>query len=259
MTFSEGLFVRPHIVNAACIFMALSAANARAQGSVAGRVLTAESRAPVVGAEVSVVGQARQVVSDSLGKFSLRDVKAGTVFLITRAVGFKPDTARVEIFPDESISRDVTLHASTTTLGTVVVRDSMNVTTAKLKEFNERRRNVVGGRFLDSTVIAKWETRKAGDLLSTVSGVDVQRQRGAAYLIGGRATQPLRPSARPAPCFMDIYLDGVPLALGNTMFDINGIALTHVAAIEVYSGTANTPAQYNRTSSNCGVVLIWTK
>jgi hypothetical protein len=230
-----------------------------AQGSVAGRVLAAESRAPVAGAEVSVAGQPRQALSDSLGKFSLRDVKAGTVYLITRAVGFRPDTARVEIFPDESISRDVTLQPSSTTLGTVVVRDSMTVTSAKLKEFEERRHSAVGGRFLDSTVIKKWEARKTGDLLSTVPGVDVQRQRSAAYLIGGRATQPLRPSARPAPCFMDIYLDGAPLAMGNTPFDVNNISLPHVAAVEVYSGTSSVPARYNRTSAGCGVVLIWTK
>jgi hypothetical protein len=232
-----------------------------AQGSVAGRVLTAETKSPIVGAEVSVAGQPRQAITDSLGKFSLRDVKAGMVFVITRAVGFRPDTARVEIFPDESVSRDVTLQPSSTTLGTVVVRDSMIVTAAKLREFDERRHAGVGGRFLDSTVIKKWESRKTGDIFTTIPGVDVTRQRSSAYLIGGRATQPLRASAssRPPPCFMDIYLDGAPVALGNTPFDVNTISLYHVAAVEVYSGPASVPARYNRTSYNCGVVLIWTK
>jgi hypothetical protein len=130
---------------------------------------------------------------------------------------------------------------------------------AKLSAFDERRRANAGGHFIDSTIIAKWENRKAGDLLSTVSGVDVQRRRAESYLTGTRATQPLTPSARPVPCFMDVYLDGAPLALGNTMFDINSIGLNHVAAIEVYSSTARIPAQYNRTSRGCGVVLLWTK
>ena len=247
------------VVGATCIAVLLSADNVHAQGSIAGRVISAETKSPVVGAEVTVVGQGTQAMTDSLGKFSLRDVKAGTVFLITRAVGFRPDTARVDVFPDESISRDVTLTGSTTTLGTVVVRDSMTLTAAKLREFDERRRSAAGGRFIDSTVIRKWETRKTGDLLSTIPGVDVVRQQSAAFLIGGRATQPLRPSARPAPCFMDIYLDGAPVALANTSFDVNGINLAHLAAVEVYSGTASVPARYNRTSKGCGVVLLWTK
>ena len=230
-----------------------------AQGSVSGRVLAAESKAPVAGAEVTVIGQASNAISDSLGRFSLRDVKMGIAFLITRAVGFRPDTARLEIFPDESISRDVTLQPSSTTLGTVVVRDSMTLTSAKLMEFNERRRSAVGGRFLDSTVIKKWESRKTGDIFSTIPGVDVTRQRSSAFLIGSRASQPLRPSTRPTPCYMDIYLDGAPLALGNTSFDVNSISLVHIAAVEVYSGPASVPSRYNRTSGGCGVVLIWTK
>jgi hypothetical protein len=145
-------------------------------------------------------------------------------------------------------------------LSFVLVRESAPVA-AKLMAFDERRRANAGGTFIDSTVIAKWEYRKAGDLLSTVSGVDVQRQNSAAYLTGSRATQSMRtgPSARPVPCFMDVYLDGAPVALSNTMFDINSIGLTHVAAIEVYSSTARIPSQYNRTSGGCGVVLLWTK
>jgi hypothetical protein len=133
---------------------------------------------------------------------------------------------------------------------------------AKLRDFTERRRASVGGHFLDSTVIVKWESRKTGDLLSTVSGVDVQRDRSAAYLIGSRAPPSLRAGAssfRPVPCFMDIYVDGAPVALASTAFDVNSVGLNHIAAIEVYSGAANVPALYNRTSKGCGVVLIWTR
>ena len=233
---------------------------AGAQGSVAGRVLTEATREPVAGAEILLVGTNRTVTTDSAGRYSFRDIPQGVRVLVTRAVGFTPDTFRTDVFTDESVSRDVILKASVTTLGEVRVSGAA-LLTAKLSAFDERRRANAGGHFIDSTVIAKWEYRKAGDLLSTVSGVDVQRQRSAAYLTGSRATQSFRtgPSARPVPCFMDVYLDGAPVALGGTMFDINGIGLNHVAAIEVYSSTARIPSQYNRTSNGCGVVLLWTK
>ena len=218
------------------------------------------TRAPIVGAEIVLRGSTRAVTTDSAGRYNFRDLPRGVITLITRAVGFAPDTFRAEVFEDESVSRDVILKPSVTTLGEVRVNEAAPVA-AKLTGFDERRRARVGGHFIDSTVLAKWENRKAGDLLSTVSGVDVQRQRGAAYLTGSRAAPSLRSggSARPVPCFMDVYLDGAPVALANTMFDINSIGLNHVAAIEVYSSTANIPAQYNRTSAGCGVVLLWTK
>ena len=249
--------MRPHILNAACISIALCAVDARAQGSVAGRVLAAETRTPVTGAEVTVIGQPSRAVSDSLGRFSLRDVKAGTVFLITRAPGFRSDTARVEVYPDESISRDVLLRPSATTLGEVVVREEpVSLLSVKLRDFEERRRTAVGGRFLDSTTIRKWESRRTGDLLSTIPGL-VTRQGSSAFVMAGRAI--VNPFTRPARCFLDIYLDGDPLAIANTQFDVNTISLTRVVAIEVYSGTVTRPAPYDKSVSGCGVLLIWTK
>ena len=234
----------------------VGATGGHAQGSISGRVMSAESKAPVPGAEVTVIGQARQATTDSLGRFSLRDVKAGAVFLITRAPGFKSDTARVDVFPDESISRDVALQRSSTTLGEVVVREQASLLSAKLRDFEERRRTAAGGRFLDSTVIRKWESRRTGDLLSTIPGL-VMRQSSAAFVMAGRAI--VRPFTQPARCFLDIYLDGNPLAMANTPFDVNSISLTRVVAIEVYSGTATRPAPYDKTVSGCGVLLIWTK
>ena len=235
---------------------------AESQGSIAGRVLSDSTRAPVPAAELIIAGTTLSVMTDSSGRFVLRDVPAGMRLLIVRALGFRPDTSDVELFDNESLSREVFLKRRITTLGEVSVRDSApTLGTAKLSEFDERRRAAAGGKFLDSTLIAKWENRKTGDLLSTVSGVDVQRQRSAAFLIGSRAPPSIVAGTgmRPPPCFMDIYLDGAPVALGNTAFDVNSLGLNHVSAIEVYSGPANIPAKYNRTSKGCGVVLIWTR
>lgn len=236
---------------------------AESQGSVAGRVLSDSTRAPIAGAELIIAGTSRSTVTDSSGRFVLREVPAGRRFLVARALGFRPDTSQVELFDDESLSREIFLKRRITTLGEVSVRDSAPaLVPAKLRDFNERRRASVGGQFLDSTVIVKWENRRTGDLFSTLSGVDVKRGGSAAFLSGSRAPPSIRAgvsSSRPPPCFMDIYLDGAPVALGNRAFDVNSLGLNHVAAIEVYSGPANTPAQYNRTSNGCGVVLIWTK
>src|SRR6185503_2414258 len=84
---TEAQAVVKWILLAFCIAPFQGARIANAQGSIAGRVMASETKVPVVGAVVTVHRQERQATTDSSGKFSLRDVKAGTVFLITRAVG----------------------------------------------------------------------------------------------------------------------------------------------------------------------------
>jgi hypothetical protein len=63
---------------------------------------------------------------------------------------------------------------------------------------------------------------------------------------------------------MDVYLDGsLVYQYGNTppqpLFNMNDLAPSSIEGIEVYSSTSQVPAAYNRTSSGCGVVLIWTR
>jgi hypothetical protein len=68
--------------------------------------------------------------------------------------------------------------------------------------------------------------------------------------------------ARPA-CFLDVYLDGAMVFDSRTpehgLFDVNTVPPDHIAGIEVYTSAAQIPAQYNRTGSGCGVMLIWTR
>jgi hypothetical protein len=233
-----------------------------AQAGVSGRVLGDSAQVPVVGAEVRAVRPGVVATTDSAGRFSLRNLPAGQLVIITRALGFRPDTSFVDLDPDETLSRDVRLARSVTSLNEVRVNEpARSLVSAKLMAFEERRRSNTGGHFMDSTVIAKWENRKTGDLLSTLSGVDIQRAGSASYVTGPRGPRTLRggADARERACYMDVYVDGVPVATVGTAFDVNSVGLNHVAAIEVYTGPANTPAQYNRTSKVCGVVLIWTK
>jgi len=66
----------------------------------------------------------------------------------------------------------------------------------------------------------------------------------------------------PEACYMDVYLDGVVVFQGGkdvNLFDVNSLELSTIEAIEVYTSAAQVPAQYNKTSNGCGVLLIWTR
>jgi len=254
---------------------------ASAQGEISGRVMVADSgRAPLQGAEASIARLGRRVLSDSSGRFRLKDVPPGAYQVVLRAIGFRSESSLVTIDFDEVVSWDVVL---TRTTGTVlperVVTAPEARTPAKLAEFSERQRMGVG-HFVTREQLAKAEggLRQTGDVISLVPGVRVRRGSNKIWIASGRAIgtgcafctmsvaalnrADVAAGARPA-CFMDIYLDGAMVYDSrqpeNGLFDVNTVSPEHIAGIEVYSSAAQVPAKYNRTGNGCGVLLIWTR
>lgn len=260
----------------------LSSARASlAQGEISGRVLSPDSgRAPVQGAEASISKLGRRALSDSAGRFRLKDVPPGEHVVFLRAIGFRSESSVVVIDQDEVVSWDVVLTRSTgTVLPERVISASGERPTAKLAEFTERRSAGVG-HFISREQLAKAEggLRKTGDLIAILPGVNARRGSNKVWIATGRATSTgcafctmrleelnrfdVAAGARPA-CYMDVYLDGAMVFDSrhpeNGLFDVNTIPPEHIAGIEVYSSAAQIPAKYNRTGNGCGVLLIWTR
>lgn len=260
----------------------LSSARASlAQGEISGRVLSPDSgRAPVQGAEASISKLGRRALSDSAGRFRLKDVPPGEHVVFLRAIGFRSESSVVVIDQDEVVSWDVVLTRSTgTVLPERVISASGERPTAKLAEFTERRSAGVG-HFISREQLAKAEggLRKTGDLIAILPGVNARRGSNKVWIATGRATSTgcafctmrleelnrfdVAAGARPA-CYMDVYLDGAMVFDSrhpeNGLFDVNTIPPEHIAGIEVYASAAQIPAKYNRTGNGCGVLLIWTR
>lgn len=253
---------------------------ASAQGEISGRVLAADSgRPPIVGAEVSIARASARAVTDSSGRFRLKDVPVGEHLVVLRAIGFQADSSKVMVDRDESVSMEVVLNRATgTVLPERVVTASGERPPAKLVEFAERQK-LGTGHFITRDQLAKAEggLRQTGDIISQIPGVRVRRGSNKIWVASSRTTQsskcafcPGRPEeispadwaagARPA-CFMDVYIDGA-LAFDsrhseNGLFDVNTIPPEHIGGIEVFTSAAQIPAKYNRTGNNCGVMLIW--
>lgn len=228
-----------------------------------GRVLDDSSRQGVREATVAIPKLGLVSTADSAGGFSLKGIPAGSHLTIVRALGFRAETVYVDLGQDEAFSRDFLLERLPVELGRVeVIASSESPTAGKLAGFKERQRSQVGN-FLDSTRIAQWSNRRFGDLMSLLPGVDLQRAGGKAYAVGSRAQPSLLAPRQADPCYMDIYLDGALVytkaMAGSPPFDLNSITTDHVAAVESYSSTARIPAQFNKTSKGCGVLVIWTR
>ncbi len=273
----------------AVLFQSL-AQNALAQGEISGRVAAADSgRPPLQGAEASIAKLGRTAMSDSSGRFRLRDVPAGEHLLILSAIGFKPESSKVFIDRDEVVSWDVVL-TRTTVLPARVVEAAGEPPPAKLVEFLERQKVGVG-HFIDRAQLEKAEggRRQTGDIIALVPGVAVKRGTNKIWVASSRAPRPttcafcspgggFSTSAAATPgglnradfvagarnaCYMDVYLDGAMVFdsrhVENGLFDVNTVPPEHIAGIEVYS-PAQVPIKYARNMENpCGVVLIWTR
>lgn len=233
--------------------------------TLAGRVVHKTSKAGIPAAEVLLAPSARRLVTDSAGHFRFDRVQPGNVSLVVRRLGFAPESATFIVQTADDLELLIEMAETAQPLDTVTVAGPENVLVrGKLAGFYERKRFGIG-RFLEAADLEKLIHRQLADVLSSrVPGVQKLRQRGRpGVFIATSRLIPLALAGGPAqPCFVDVYLDGVVVYTGGAgmpPFDVNAIDPSHVSAIEFYSGPAQTPAQYNKTGSACGVLLIWTK
>jgi len=258
------------------------ASRGAAQAELQGKVLADSGRRAVVNAEIAIQVLDLRTVSDSVGRYRLQRVPRGTHTVVTRAVGFRPDTAVTTFDGDETLISDIVLRAALTTLPTVAVREtSKPVTRGKMAAYEERKSFGVG-HFIDRELFAKDENRRLSDVLaSNVPGLSIYRgSSSTSWAASGRTKSSAKcafcrvtrqemldaadiAAGAPLACYLDVYLDGAQIynaaARGTPLFNLNSIQPAEIEAIEVYTSASQIPAQYNKTSGGCGVMLIWTR
>jgi len=249
------------------------------EATLAGRVVHKVSKGGIPGAEVRLVPRNAQLTTDSAGYFRFDRVTPGTVSLLVRRLGFAPESATFIVQTADNLDLLIELEQSVQSLDTVTVKES-EVPLARRKlelaGFYERKK-IGAGRFFDPELLEKEQDRRLGDIITsratgtrlirsfigTTGWIATNRRPGMGLQQRATAsgTDTMR-GADPRACYADVYLDGaVAYSFGSLaeLFDINGIPVSNIAAVEVYVGVSQIPLQYNKTGSVCGVVLIWTK
>lgn len=92
-------------------------------GVISGRIVTLRTEAPVAGATVRVRGGSSVAQSDSLGRFTLRGVRAGIATIEVRALGFAPvSRGDIAVSPAKPAEVTITLRPVEVQLQSVTVR-----------------------------------------------------------------------------------------------------------------------------------------
>jgi len=202
-----------------------------------GRLVNRETRAPIEGATVVLVGTAGTATSDSAGGFRYTGLSPGDHRLEARAIGYAKGVWVVSLAAGEQ-SREFELDGLTYELPDVVVEAH-----GWLAEF-ERRRAHGTGFFFTREEIEQRRARTLGDLTRGVPGVQTTCGRGSCAIVMTRSPRGCRP---------EYYLDGFPASASvGPDFQIMGIY-----GIEVYRTALEAPAEFRKPELRCGVILIW--
>src|SRR6185436_3995995 len=100
-------------------FATSAVAAAQSGGRIAGRVTTADGR-PLPGIQLTVTGTALGAVSDTGGRFLIREVPAGNRSVLARGIGYTSDTKPVTVSAGQTVSVDFTLTSSPIQLSPIV-------------------------------------------------------------------------------------------------------------------------------------------
>ncbi|HWR84226.1 MAG TPA: carboxypeptidase-like regulatory domain-containing protein [Candidatus Deferrimicrobium sp.] len=159
-------------------------------GKIIGTVTDKDTKEPVIGASVQIVGTTQGGSSDVNGKYTIGQVEAGTYRLKVSHIRYKSvEITNVQVQSDLNTQQDMALETGATELQAIVV-------TAQKDPIN--RREVHSAQTLTAEQIDVQPVTTVADLLTQVAGVVTGRE-GEIFIRGGRAGE------------VSYILDGVPI------------------------------------------------
>jgi hypothetical protein len=217
----------------------------RGSGQVRGVIRDASGRA-LVNARVAVPLAGREVRTDTIGRFQLDQLPAGTQAIEVRALGFDPLSDAVDVAPDAA---PLTLAlARFESLDTVRVRANRPRPNSQRFADFETRRKTGFGKFFTSADIDRLNLLRISDLFSQVGGIVMMWRNG-------ERVPTMRGLTFRGRCIPMFIVDGFPYPNDASLDAF--IAPMSVIGVEVYS-TAFTPGEFSRPFAPCGTIVIWT-
>jgi hypothetical protein len=215
-----------------------------------GKVVNANG-IPIPNARVEVEGTMSRALTNAEGSFTLTELPSGTQSVVARQMGFSPVTQAVDLSTREAANTTITMSTPVQVLDPVIVTaeadaglDNIGFTT---------RSKAMSGTFMDAKEIMARGPNLLTDVFRTVPSLRVVPVSPYDY-----AVQSSRGNMLGGNC-VKYWLDGNPF---DAVFpgDVDRMIPPYeIAAIEVYNGST-VPIEFtNANSSNCAVIVIWSK
>lgn len=211
-----------------------------------GRVVDQQSQLPLGGATVSLLGTRHRTATDTGGRFTHAGLAGGTYLVEVRAIGYGATSWVLRLHDGEVLDFNFEVMPLGVDLDPVTVEARPTYAQRRMQEFDERRRSG-RGVFITGEQIAASNAATVGDLLRGVPGVRLNcRSRNCTVQMtrGARGV-----------CAADWVVDGMPATMSGTPH----LPMVGIIAIEIFRSPSETPAEFLKADSECGVVAIWTK
>ena len=233
----------------------LAAQPALAQRSmVSGYVVDSATGTPIEGVQVTLIDLTVSTVTDSKGSFQFYGIASGDHTLGARQLGYEPLAIRFSLNAAESREAHIgTLRLSgrPVELDPLVVEAEMVVDYPQLKGFFDRMHREQG-TFLTEADIQRERPIETSHLIRKIPGFrtnefgEVWSNRGGTGMV----------SNTPQACKVQYYINGVKVNAPT----IDVVQPEAIVGMEIYAGSATTPAIYRSLSNaQCGVIAIWTR
>jgi hypothetical protein len=213
---------------------------------ISGQVLNQQSRVPVTGATVNLIGTHRRTATDSAGRFTETSLGAGTYILEVRAIGYGVTSWVLHIADGETVDYVFELEPLGVDLAPVVVEGQPGYFQRRMLEFEERRR-AGRGVFITAQQIEASHATTMADVLRAVPGVRLNCRSGVCNAQMTRTAHGV--------CNADWVIDGAPASMSSTPH----LPVVGIVAVEIYRSPSEAPAEFLKSDSQCGVIAIWTK
>jgi len=237
-----------------CCAGTLATAQLQAQ-TVAGRVIDAETREPLVGVTLRLLQGDRDIaatVTDSLGRFRLEADVSGRYVIVTTRLGYASlQTSSLELERGQALGIELQLSSEAVRIAPITATVARNPY-LESRGFYERMRGREGD-FMTEEQIRRRNASTLVDVLRTMRGVKIQRNgwKQEVYLAGG-------------DCLPQIVVDGVTMRWGGRTVGMiqpleDLVNVAHIQGIEVYRGGSGAPREFIGPNAGCGLILIWTR
>ncbi|HEX5830014.1 MAG TPA: carboxypeptidase-like regulatory domain-containing protein, partial [Gemmatimonadaceae bacterium] len=211
---------------------------AAAVGVITGRVRL-DNDWPQSGARVRVLGEEREVRTDTAGRFRLTGVPTGSRTLQVLTLGFEPEYLTVSPRAGETVSVTVTLKPA-------LQLAPVTITAGLVRQFEdfERRRRLGFGHFVTSEELeGRQVLRSVFEMLPSIRTV------GTAFNWMAMGRDP-----GGQPCVLSVLIDGRRASWD----ELRTYRPHHITALEVYPRYFSGPIELLPAGSQCGAVLVWT-
>jgi len=238
------------VVALACAALPLGVSPAQAPAVLSGRVVDRLSAASVPGANVSIVGSTRAVITDSAGRFRFDVFPIGSSRILVRSFPYRPFELTVAASSNEMVRVTIELDSSDVkteprTLPAVTVKAEPQASNYRLTDFNRRR--ITGrGQYLTDDEIKRSGASSIADATRGMRGIEMT--------CNGNEWCHIHMVRAPKNCAPQFIVDGrVDNMFGPTT------PIRDVVGLEVYTGPADVPGEFAGTSAGCGVIVMWTR